>query len=698
MKTKIWLGILLSFAITMSYIPAFAVHPDCEIGDSGIVDLEDQIECAIEKGLEYISGTQPESGGWDDTYTTLAATGLMCVKYIDRAKELELDPFDNAEYEYADNLILAINHIAGNIIPGDAGELKTNNPSTTYTTGIADMCFSAAAEIDPDRTATIGTGLKTYEEIVQGLNNWIIGNQQTTGCAEGGWNYQEKESDLSWADNSISGYATMGLGFAQSLADVTIPPANLNHLDAFIDAVQQSGGTYDGGSDYHACYANNVINTLKTGNLLYEICLVEDAQGSSRVDRALTFLETYWGNLASVSNGGGWRGNYQAMFTMMKGLEGCGVELLDLGGGGGRDDDWFVEVAQWIVDDQETNGSFIQNTGRGSLPLNSGWALLTLERAVQRIEFGIPAQCVLYGEAFASFDADDYVVVGTPPYTWTWTGETDLIVEKDIANVFTIDYLEGWVGSETINFTATDGNMKTSDDLATFTVDPVPDIDDIPDQTAPFTAFDLDDYLISPVPSLVTWSYSENVCIGVSIDVDNVVTITNPGNACQDPETVTFTAAATACDEEVSDSETAVFTPNQPPDCLEATPSFDTIWPPNHKFVSIKVMGVTDPDGDPVSITIDSIYQDEPVDTFGDGSFTPDGQGVGTETAEVRAERSGTKKVPGNGRVYHISFTSDDGRGGSCSGEVLVGVPHDQGLGSIPIDEGPLYDSTALSP
>jgi streptogramin lyase len=137
---------------------------------------------------------------------------------------------------------------------------------------------------------------------------------------------------------------------------------------------------------------------------------------------------------------------------------------------------------------------------------------------------------------------------------------------------------------------------------------------------------------------------------------------------------------------------------NQPPDCSDAAASINTIWPPNHKFVDISVIGVTDPDGDPITITVDAISQDEPVDTFGDGSFTPDGQGVGTDTAEVRAERSGTKKVPGNGRMYHIEFTANDDNGAECVGEVLVGVPHDQGQGSFPIDDGPFYDSTELSP
>lgn len=135
---------------------------------------------------------------------------------------------------------------------------------------------------------------------------------------------------------------------------------------------------------------------------------------------------------------------------------------------------------------------------------------------------------------------------------------------------------------------------------------------------------------------------------------------------------------------------------NRPPDCSAASPSQATIWPANHKFVSIDVMGVTDPDGDTVSILVDSIYQDEPVDTYGDGRFTPDGMGVGTSTAQVRAERSGTKKVPGNGRFYHVSYTATDPYGYTCGGEVLVAVPHDQS--HTPIDDGALYDSTVTSP
>jgi hypothetical protein len=131
---------------------------------------------------------------------------------------------------------------------------------------------------------------------------------------------------------------------------------------------------------------------------------------------------------------------------------------------------------------------------------------------------------------------------------------------------------------------------------------------------------------------------------------------------------------------------------NQPPVCSDAMPSNNTIWPPNHEFVPIDVLGVTDPDGDDVTITIDSIFQDEPVDGRGDGNTSPDGQGIGTSTAEVRAERAGS----GDGRVYHITFAARDGQGGICTGEILVGVPHD--MRHSPVDGGPLYDSTVGGP
>jgi predicted extracellular nuclease len=129
---------------------------------------------------------------------------------------------------------------------------------------------------------------------------------------------------------------------------------------------------------------------------------------------------------------------------------------------------------------------------------------------------------------------------------------------------------------------------------------------------------------------------------------------------------------------------------NRPPICEAASPSVEKLWPVNHKFVAVSILGVTDPDSDPIMITIDAIWQDEPVNDNGDGNTSPDGTGVGTGTASVRAERAGN----GNGRVYTIGFTAEDGQGGACSGEVLVSVPKNQGRNGAAVDDGALFDST----
>jgi len=127
-----------------------------------------------------------------------------------------------------------------------------------------------------------------------------------------------------------------------------------------------------------------------------------------------------------------------------------------------------------------------------------------------------------------------------------------------------------------------------------------------------------------------------------------------------------------------------------PLDCTRAGPSLGELWPPNHKFVKVSVTGVTDADGDPATVTIDAVFQDEPTNAAGDGNTCPDVAGTGTSEVRVRAERSGTRE----GRVYHLRFTASDGRGGTCQGEVTVCVPHDQGRRRPPcVDQGALFNS-----
>ena len=136
---------------------------------------------------------------------------------------------------------------------------------------------------------------------------------------------------------------------------------------------------------------------------------------------------------------------------------------------------------------------------------------------------------------------------------------------------------------------------------------------------------------------------------------------------------------------------------NDPPICDDARPHPAVLRPPNRRFVEIVIDGVRDPgSSEPVDLVIDSIAQDEPVDR--PPRFAPDGLGVGTPTAQLRAERIRSRRQGGgNGRVYHIGFTATDAGGLTCSGVVQVSVPRSRRRPAVD-DAPPFYDSTVGPP
>jgi hypothetical protein len=125
---------------------------------------------------------------------------------------------------------------------------------------------------------------------------------------------------------------------------------------------------------------------------------------------------------------------------------------------------------------------------------------------------------------------------------------------------------------------------------------------------------------------------------------------------------------------------------NANPECAAAVAGARILWPPNHQMIPITITGVSDPDGDAVTIEATGVTQDEPVSDHGSGDTSPDALIVEGQ-AQVRAERLGE----GDGRVYRLSFRATDGRGGQCESAVTVCVPHDPGHSCV--DEGQSYDS-----
>jgi hypothetical protein len=128
-----------------------------------------------------------------------------------------------------------------------------------------------------------------------------------------------------------------------------------------------------------------------------------------------------------------------------------------------------------------------------------------------------------------------------------------------------------------------------------------------------------------------------------------------------------------------------VINSHTPPDASHARADVSVLWPPDHKMAQVHIIGLDNPNNDPV--TIDTVTQDERTNGLGDGD-TPIDANINGDTVLLRAERSGN----GNGRVYKVCFTIHDPEQ-NATGCVNVMVPKSKKT-DVAIDSGQNYDST----
>jgi hypothetical protein len=179
------------------------------------------------------------------------------------------------------------------------------------------------------------------------------------------------------------------------------------------------------------------------------------------------------------------------------------------------------------------------------------------------------------------------------------------------------------------------------------------------------------------------------------------------------PDTFTFRVNDGAADSNVATVSITVRPINDPPSCVAAVPRpLHELWPPNHRLEGVGILGLSDVEGEAITVTATAVRQDEPVLGNGSGNKAPDAV---LSPLQVRVERQGGR----DGRVYHITFRATDASGGSCTRTVTLCVPHDQGDGQAEVhdenddhvhegdgggagsggsgghcvDQGPLYDS-----
>jgi len=181
-------------------------------------------------------------------------------------------------------------------------------------------------------------------------------NNADRGVHRGGWG--DGANDCKFSDNSNGDYTSLGLGYASASPPrgfgLPLPQFVLDELSLWVDALQDpvNGDTDDGGSQYFP--GGGSVNILKTGNLLYEMRMVGDTLATQRVQNAIDYIERHWGDTNGCN--AGWLNHRQAMFTVMKGLTGLNIELLDLDGDDTPEHDWFAEVSAHLVATRNTDG------------------------------------------------------------------------------------------------------------------------------------------------------------------------------------------------------------------------------------------------------------------------------------------------------------------------------------------------------
>jgi hypothetical protein len=102
-------------------------------------------------------------------------------------------------------------------------------------------------------------------------------------------------------------------------------------------------------------------------------------------------------------------------------------------------------------------------------------------------------------------------------------------------------------------------------------------------------------------------------------------------------------------------------------------PNQSTLWPPNHKMKDVTLTYSASDNCGGIPSCITTVSSNEEADNdLGDGNTEVDWEVVNSKLVRLRAERSGT----GEGRVYTITVTCNDGNGNVTSKTTQVRIAH----------------------
>jgi len=169
-----------------------------------------------------------------------------------------------------------------------------------------------------------------------------------------------------------------------------------------------------------------------------------------------------------------------------------------------------------------------------------------------------------------------------------------------------------------------------------------------------------------PDNNIALFAWRRDSRTGADVGGDPIVHLTQPLGVTQPYVLAVVDAAGQAS----TDTTAVTVLDSTAPTITSVSASPATLGPPNHKMVPVTVTAAASDTCGTATCSIASITSNESVNGQGDGDTAADWQITGPNTANVRAERSGS----GSGRVYTLTVRCTDPSGNASTGTTTVTV------------------------